>query len=340
MNLGSALGIPQDVFRYVPDKRLILPECRVGVEFEYEGVHVSIERVKEGWTKYFKTHLERSLHDAGSEFVFSQPLFGADVIEAVTKMCEWARANKFKVSIRTGLHVHIDVRDLTRDQLVLLNMLYALFERAYYRIAGNNREENVFCMPWYKADHMQSHVININSAGHNIKEASEALENEKYGGLNLDTLARFGSVENRIAQATTDEAWIFQWINVTMALKRAAQKLDVAPLTMLHNLSAIGVENFARQVFEDQFDVIWYPGLEQDVWNIGIETALAVMPKAQKAFDKATLSWNRKGVPGPAEPVNARFKAFVEKHAKPKSVIKPAAFLDLEAHPFEEPEEE
>jgi len=323
MKLGSALGIPEDVFRYTPDNRLILPLTRLGLEFEFEGVRqegagmvaLSLAKyVKEPWARYWNFKLDRSLHDAGCEYVFAEPLFGTDALIAVFSLCEYAKKNKFKVSIRTGLHVHVDVRDLTRIELARLNVLFALFERAVYRYAGNNREENVFCLPWYRSDQMQSHVHQINSDVFDVKEASSALENEKYGGLNLDTLARFGSVEFRMALATMEPEWVLAWVNICLAFKRAAQKLDVPPLALIHQLSAVGVVNFAQQVFEDQFQAINYPELEQDVWLYGVETALHVLPKAQVAIDKATLSWNRNAR---VENVNPRFKAFVDK-AKPK----------------------
>lgn len=316
MNLGSALGIPKEVYVHLPDNRLVLPSCRVGLEFEFEGVRAALPLKSEDWTAYWVSKVDPSLHDNGMEYVFRNPSFGTDAIDAIVALCAFAKKNKFKVSIRTGLHVHIDVRDLTRKQLSVLLSLYALFEKAIYRFIGNRRDENVFCLPWYKADQAAVHANNVCSDWLDVKTASEALEQEKYGGLNLDTLARFGSLEFRHAIATTNDDWVIKWVNVCLSLKRAAQKLDTTPLELIHNLSAIGVEAFAHKVFEDQFEVLWYANMEVDVWATGIETALAVLPQQQKVIDKAGLAWNIKKKLEIKGPINPSFKTYWEKHAK------------------------
>lgn len=343
MNLGKALGMPEDVWKYKPDNNLVLPTCRLGLEFEFEGVSAKAAHPKDAWSAYWTQHRDGSLHDNGLEFVFSEPLWGLDATDAIRALCKWAIAHKFKTSIRTGLHVHVDVRDLNRMELARLNVIYALFERAVYRFAGNNREENVFCLPWYKSDHMAAHVNTISSDTTDIRVASEALAQEKYGGLNLDTLARFGSVEFRHALSTTDVAWVMRWVNVCLSFKRAAQKLDATPVQLIHNLSAVGVEQFARQVFEDQFDELWYVGLDTDVWAYGVETAMAVFPRHQPIIDAASLSWNTKKQI-PEESINPSFKAFIanikptnkEKSAKLDEVAERArpAFLDFEVRPL------
>lgn len=333
MNLGNALGLPADVFRYQPDARLILPDCRIGMEFEFEGV--TVERlirgdnvgrkpshIKDPWAQYWLVKYDGSLHDNGCEYLFSRPLFGMDCVDAFTNLCSYAKQNEYKVSIRTGFHVHVDMRDMTRQQLAVHNVLYALFERAVYRLAGNNREENVFCLPWYKADAMSNHVNNINSDRMDIRAASEALGDEKYGGLNLDCLARFGSVEWRHALATTDAEWVLKWTNLCLAFKRAAQKLNATPLEIIHNLSGVGPDNLARIVFEDMYDTIWYPDLQHDVWATGVETALLIYPKQQELIDKANLSWNLNKVPDKQE-INPKFKSFVDRAIAKKTVPEP-----------------
>jgi len=330
MNLGNTLGIPREVFKFTPDNRLILPSCRIGLEFEFEGVkgEPRLDRhegrnpisVKDDWAAYWLVKADGSLHDLGCEWLFSRPLFGVDVVEAVTGLCDHAIKNKFKVSIRTALHAHIDVRDMLRIELARMNTLYCLFEKGVYNFAANNREENVFCIPWYKSDQMARHARNVSSESSDLRSASEALANEKYSGLNLDSLARFGSVEFRHALTTTDAEWIFKWINLCLSFKRAAQKLAASPLELVHNLSAIGVEAFARQVFEDQFQTIWYPQLEHDVWSTGVETALAVIPQQQGIIDKANLSWNRASA-AKAKTVNSSFKAYMDKPAKKEEPV-------------------
>lgn len=336
MNLGNALGLPADVFRYRPDPRLVLPECLLGAEFEFEGV--LCEHVKgraesytlsstEPWAAYWKVKHDGSLHDNGAEYLFGRPLFGEDAIQALVGLINFANEKEFKVTIRTGFHLHVDVRDMTRRQLAIHNVLYALFEKAVYRFVGHNRDENVFCLPWYRSDAMSNHVNKINSDFHNLRVASEELAEEKYSGLNLDSLARFGSVEFRHALSSKDLDWVIKWINICLSFKKAAITLDTTPLEVIHNLSVVGPENLARQVFGDLYDTLRYPEFETDVWGTGVETALMVYPEHREIIDAAALSWNQQ----PEEPVvNPRFLAYVEKNRPEKQTkAEPRFYFDL-----------
>jgi hypothetical protein len=110
-----------------------------------------------------------------------------------------------------------------------------------------------------------------------------------------------------------------------LAFKRAAQKLDTPPLELIHNMSGVGPDNFARIVFEDMYETIAYPELERDVWRYGIETALEVYPKQQEVIEVANLSWFQVG--DTVSTVNPRFKSFVDRK-KPKEN---KGFFDVEA---------
>jgi hypothetical protein len=345
MNLGNALGHPEDPHRYEPDNRLILSKTRIGVEFEFEGAakhaaqvgraEIKLSSVMKNapWAAYWSIKHDGSLHDHGCEYVFARPLFGVDAVSAIESLCSFAKENGYKTNIRTGLHVHVDVRDMNRAQLTRMTILFALFERAIYNIAGNNREDNVFCMPWYKSDRMLSHVKRINTESADILSASTALAQEKYSGLNLDTLARFGSVEFRHALATTDSDWVIKWINVCLSFKRAAQKLDTQPLDMIHQLSAVGVTAFARQVFEDQYEAIAYPRLEPDVWSFGVETAMEILPKVQELIDGARYSWVTHAQK-PERKINQKFKEFIDKNKPAVPPEPPRMVFDFEAQPI------
>lgn len=332
MKLGEQLGIPEDVFRYSPDPALILPTCRIGVEFEFEKVNTFLPE-DQAWTRYWTIKRDGSLHDAGMEFVFAQPWFGADAVNAIKFLTEHAKAKKYKATIRTGLHVHIDCRDMNLDELARLCTLYALFERAIYRYVGNNRDENVFCLPWYKADAVSLIANNIVSDNQfrSLKDRASDLAEEKYGGLNLDSLARFGSVEFRHALTTTDFDWIIRWINICLSFKKAACEIKQTPMEIIHSLSGQGVEAFAARVFGDLFKYLYYPELENDVWMYGVETALQVCPEptiaVNETVDRAELSWFNPDVVSVVnkhKPVNKSFSAFI-REKRPAKKPQPAA---------------
>lgn len=288
--IGFNLGFPPEPALRQADSRLVLPYCPVGLEFEFE--RVTSQLPPEQWSLYWSPKRDNSLHDAGMEFVFRRPYFGSDVIAAVDGLLAHARAARYAVSIRTGFHVHVDVRDMEMREFVNMCALYALFERAIYRYIGDNRDENVFCLPWYKT-HGTVLKINsvVNSQAEHLKSRAQSLRDEKYAGLNLDPLARFGSVEFRHALTTVDSQRALDWINICLRFKEAATTLPGNYQTLHDMLLNFGPTELGRRVFQDQFGLLDYEDFERDVFEDGVPIMLDVIHQVAQG------SWGLAGIP-------------------------------------------
>lgn len=281
MSLGKLLGKPSDSRIYAPDERLVLPHCRLGVEFECEGaaneVRNGLPRVE--WAGYWAQHEERSLRDGGLELAFVEPLFGRDALTAIEGLCKHAIAKRWKTSTRTGLHVHVDIRDLEVPQLLGLCILYAIYEKAIYRWVGDNRDYNIFCLPWYKAEGgvMEAAEVLRGALKNNDEDHGQLIhasqKYERYAGFNLNAISKFGSVEWRQLKTTYNFNRILDWINILLAFKQATFRVPTSDGAILRDVELYGATQFGRSILGPQFNLLNYPELEEDVQNFGLPTA-------------------------------------------------------------------
>lgn len=277
MTIGADLGFPEEKFRFEADSRWVLPNCRVGVEIEVEKFVKPVSQ-NEPWFAFWEAKRDGSLHDAGMEFVFRQPLFGIDAYKAIVGFCEHAERARYVSSIRTGIHVHLDARDLEIAQLQRLCVLYALYEKAIYNYVGNNREENVFCLPWYMSTGATKAVkAVIGARGAAIKAAARQIADEKYAGLNLDPLARFGSIEFRHLLTTFNVNRIIEWVNIVMRLKEAACRLKPSGEQLIQIAQETGAVALGEEAFRDQYQHLHYEQIQGHMIDTGVPTAIDVI---------------------------------------------------------------
>lgn len=264
---------------YLPDDRLIIPNCHIGVEVEAENVRlpgnedVSFLTREHNWL----TKADGSLRNLGVEFVLAEPLFGEDLTGAIESLCNVGQEQGWQMSSRTSIHIHLDVRDMKAHHLYNLITFYLIFERVLYRYASEgDRWNNIFCLPYASSDFHLNKLYGIAAEGVDVRqrmEFSRALENfNKYAGLNVLSVLQRGSVEFRHMSGTLDSARIITWVNIIQSLKRAAQGMKVDIPNLPSDVSFNGFENFAHQVFHDLYPHIEYAGIEEDILD-GVRVA-------------------------------------------------------------------
>lgn len=281
MSLSRILNKPKGISSFASDTRWVLPTQLIGYEVEYEGVK---DRYlpDHSYANHFQYHREGSLRDNGAEYVFSQPLFGADAWNAISWLVEWAKQNQWKCTKRTGIHIHIDVRDLEVDQLSGMSLLYAAVEPILYQWIGGDRETSHFCIPLYKADDALLKVCSIVrqayadevSGSNNAAKISESLAEERYAGFNVNSLAKFGSLEYRQLATTHDIQKIEDWINILMSLKAAAYKLPRSDGAVIRMIEQFGTLDTLLYVFPKKIVEQLYTSDSKDqMFEIGLPSA-------------------------------------------------------------------
>jgi hypothetical protein len=174
-------------------------------------------------------------------------------------------------SKRTSVHVHLDVRDMTGEQLVNLLLLYFVFEKPLLHYHKNIRDNNIFCLPYHKAE---SVVENLAEVIYFIRkgkktEVRNALGNiGKYSALNIGAVRSKGSVEFRHMGGTYDSEAILEWINIILSLKAAALALKEDPVAITESMSVQGPPGFLYSVFGgDLGEKLLYDDITNDMFS-------------------------------------------------------------------------
>lgn len=317
MKLAKLLNKPEATRYFTPDNRFILPDCRIGLEFEFENTGV-VARNRElpytPWSHYWEWHEEGSIREGGSEFVFVEPLFGRDAITALEGLCAFAHENRWRSTLRTGLHVHMDVRDMEVMQLVGMCVLYAIFEPAIFHWIGDNRENSHFCVPWYRsdgsileaADIIKSAVKPVEGVNMDLLQSAERYQ--RYAAFNLQALFRYGSVEARHMKTTTDVRRIMEWINLLMSMKRAVARIPASDTAIVRTVENLGPFRALEQILGPECRFLVYGDFDKDVLEIGIPTANELIREG------LTINlWEQMNAP---RGENEGFRRFMESHRR------------------------
>ena len=284
MDIAEAFGYISDKKLYKEDPTLISSDHGVGVEVEIENVeydfhgdHPEIPRL-DCFRRCNNSELPRIdglwniVRDGslrrGSEFIFKEPYKGANIISALESMNNFLsihrRNNMIPIaSDRCSVHVHLDARDLDEVSLNNLILIYLFVERILFQYVSPTRIKNNYCRPLsdssfkFTMNELKSVAIN-KQIGSLVSIINNSCD--KYSALNMRPLTKFGSVEFRHHEGTTDMNKVKEWINIIIAIKVAALKYDVSKLIAEYEKSPRNVLSLVfnstkiNQDFLDRFD--------------------------------------------------------------------------------------
>ncbi len=228
----------------------------------------------------------------GGEFVLRQPLGGVDLTKALIELEEVCRGYKINFDHQTSLHIHIDSRDININQFQNIISIYTLFEPALFEQCGKEREDNIFCLSVNNAptnfidltqNLQQAFKINtINNLYNNINSAP------RYCGLNIASLAKFGSIEFRGHYGTGNRKTISNWINILLLIKKyVLNNEDIEPL--LQNISLNGFRDTVLTLFENRLP--WESRVETNLWkNLRLVHQLLNYNKLSNISDNITFN--------------------------------------------------
>src|SRR5271169_3607729 len=104
----------------------------IGLEFEVEGAHDHIaHNVAKQGCMFWHAETDGSLKDSGIELI-SYPIAGHNIDYALLEMEKILADVPAKASVRTSIHVHVDVSDFGVAELFSMVGMYALFEPAFF----------------------------------------------------------------------------------------------------------------------------------------------------------------------------------------------------------------
>lgn len=225
---------------WVGDMPVVSPELIVGLELE-------IENFGEYDEPPFGCNIteDGSLRNNGREVITlpTKVKYLQRVLENVFKKHEIHEDN---YSDRCSTHVHVNVQDFTVDQLKNITLVYQVVERLLYKWVGEDREGNIYCVPWYQTNLNQNLVSKLTDS------SARACANwVKYTALNLIPVREQGTLEFRHLYGTCDVAVIMKWVNIISSMVEYARRQEHAALAecILNMNTVSNYDVFLRDVF-------------------------------------------------------------------------------------------
>lgn len=215
----------------------------VGIEIEVENITNSLCPLA-----YWNVKTDGSLRNNGVELV-SVPLQIKQVQLALEHAYNVLTANnKPDFSNRTSVHIHVNCRDLTQNQIYNFILLYALFEKHFYSLAGNKRMNSIFCVPLFRTNQLNvldNVVYGLSPNWH------------KYCGINLLPLYQnsvtqgYGTIEFRHLYGTSNQREILEWINDILCLRKYA--CEISKDDLLKNIKEMNTTSSYISLYSQVF---------------------------------------------------------------------------------------
>lgn len=216
---------------------------------------------------YWRLEKDGSLRNNGVEFV-SRPTPAA-AMEDSAIMLYTQTGKHWRPSIRTGIHIHSNMLGRTLAEVQRVCAYYAFAEPLLFDMVGVEREENIYCVPWYRAP----------TEAHNIREClTEDIHRLrdlcKYTALFAGPLRNYGSIEFRHAPTFTTARELLSWWKVCQAISNSWSMPD--PLRLYAQTSTAHV---LKQLFGTLFPDDYYVAMAYKAEELGChEIALSFQP--------------------------------------------------------------
>ena len=212
----------------------------VGIEIELEADNLPpADAVPRQW----KREKDASLRGESGEFVLRKPvpLSALDKAFSDLQACFDEFGTKERPTYRAGIHVHVNVQDLTPTQLVTFICSYFMLEEVLLRYCDKTRLGNHFCLRMSDASYLLDKIVDFIQ-----QEDIRQLDSEdlRYASLNVTSLFKYGSIEFRALESTLDFDKIKTWAGVLVHLRDYAKTVR-SPVDLLGNASALGFEAYA-----------------------------------------------------------------------------------------------
>lgn len=224
----------QKALRKIPDA--ISNDHAIGVEIEMENVSSDFHsNVPPGWSYTG----DNSLRENGLEFITRPmtPELFRPALAALMAHVSPSGAKRPSFSWRTSIHVHLNVRGESVENVCNLLLLYMLFEDSLFSFVGEDRRTNNFCVPLTETA-ISRELTNLFQddipLGHLLGEWM------KYTALNPRPIryndhggehgSGKGTIEFRHLAGTYDLVQIMTWINLILCLQNFSRSVPLEDL--------------------------------------------------------------------------------------------------------------
>ena len=291
--IGVLFNRKPDVRTFAHDSRLPIPDKYVGIEIEAENIPLSNEYLST-ILNYWEVVTDGSLRNYGTEFVSSM-LRGSDISAALVELNQALADNNMVPDFtdRTSVHIHIDGRFSTAPHLRLLVLYYLMYEPLLFSYVGKDRENNPFCVPFYKNTNGINNLAILFKDDFVFERVIPVVRGStKYEAMNLRSLQEKGSIEFRAHYGTLNIEEIFNWIKILLTLFRLAKETsEESFFSSLYNTS------YEERTIEIRNLFLRTPGIDLNrcdtLANESIAKLLLYSKNTRSAWDEMSKHWGR-----------------------------------------------
>lgn len=176
------------------------------------------------------------------------PSAGVEFERIVASVCTKLKKRGFEISNRCGLHTHVDLRDLDKEQINNIYKFFWAIEPLVYALVDKSRASNMYCRAVRRK-------LFFNEF-YQLKPREELVDkvNKKTGdrmGLNLLSIKKHKTIEFRYHQGSLDPKTILNWVHfVLKGVDYALNRFD------LDAVIDISKTNKVADIYEEVFKMI------------------------------------------------------------------------------------
>lgn len=220
-----------NLFQFLHSKTRVKEGCLFGVEIEIERED-GFSGVDTGGLSNYGVFTEDGSLRGGIEFV-SGVLTPLQVDALADEYTEWAKDKGIQLSDRCSTHIHMNVQDLTAEQLTSLVWLSAAVEPLLMEFSNPQRRNNTYCVPMYNSlnlSHWYSLVLDKFRAGQQ-RELNDILQRApKYAAIGGFRLREYGTLEFRMFPGLETGQQLKDWSRILEAIRQMAISTPVQDL--------------------------------------------------------------------------------------------------------------
>jgi hypothetical protein len=246
------------------DKYQLCKQQLYGVELELENIPIDWDNTPERISKYVMITKDGSLRNNGIEYVFNQ---GWDINEAKLAL-DTIKQHYTDLgfspisSSRCGLHIHLNMLNRAGSFVDQFVTLIAVIEPVIYKLFSTrecDRSKTRFATPMADAREFITFLRKLNKEGipsgisYACFTCNSSGYDQKYSGINLMTLLRYGTIELRHFSSTTDIErikLILDWLERMTTFVSNFKNFELLEYLIKVN-SASEQEQFIREMFSE-----------------------------------------------------------------------------------------
>ena len=243
------------------------------------GVEIEVEAKSELHTPPISSKWRReedgSLRGYSAEYVTKTPVDKSIVPTLLDELRAGFSETKCgpKQTYRAGVHVHVNVQQMTAEQVIRFALLYYCFEDVLVRFCGETREGNHFCLRIRDAE---GPLVVIEGLRYEKNITKLHSDRYRYSSLNFCALFKYGSIEFRAMETRPDLSKINEWVEMLVALRDYSLKLD-SRTSIPERMSYLGPEAMLYEIIgESNYNLVYYKDMERDILRSMRLTQMAI----------------------------------------------------------------